>query len=97
LLNILFSNGTFKEPLLNGYADFLGMIFTLTFTFLLPPITFAPTDCPSHRSLIPIQCCKNKNLKTEISRIINPFLSIFIYEKRDDRETEERKKREESQ
>jgi hypothetical protein len=50
LLNDAFSNGSFKKPLLNGYAAFLG----LTFTFLLQPITFAPTYCPSHRSLIPI-------------------------------------------
>jgi hypothetical protein len=40
-----------------------------------------------------------KNLKTKISRITNPFLSIFIYKKRDkrQREKEERKKREERQ
>jgi hypothetical protein len=53
---------------------------------------FALTDCPSHRSLIPIQCSKNKNLKTEISRITNPFLSVFIYKKRDERETERKNK-----
>jgi hypothetical protein len=60
--------------------------------FLLPPITFAPTDCPSHRSLISIQCSKNENLKTKISQITNPFSSVFIYKKRDERE--ERNKRE---
>jgi hypothetical protein len=95
LLNGVFSNGSFKEPLLNGYAIFLGQ----TFTFLLQPITFAPTNCPSYRSLILIQRFKNKNLKTKIPQIINHFLSVFIYKKRDERERqrekEERKKREE--
>jgi hypothetical protein len=38
---VAFSNCSLKEPLLNGYTIFLG----LTFTFLLPPIIFAPTDC----------------------------------------------------
>jgi hypothetical protein len=71
--------------LLNGSFIFLGLIFTLTFIFLLPPITFAPTDCPSHRSLIPIQRSKNKNLKIKISGITNPFSSVFIYKKRDER------------
>jgi hypothetical protein len=52
-------------------------------------------DCSSHRSLIPIQRSKNENLKTEIPRIINPFSFVFIYKKRDERETKERKKREE--
>jgi hypothetical protein len=73
----------------------LGLIFALTFTFLLPPIIFSPTDCLSHRSLIPIQRSKNKNLKTKISRITNPFSSIFIYKKRDEREKKERRKKEE--
>jgi hypothetical protein len=86
----VFSNGSFKEPLLNGYATFLG----LTFIFLLRPIIFAPTDCPSHRSLIPTQCSKNKKFKT--LWITNPFLSVFIYKKKDERETErERRKKEE--
>jgi hypothetical protein len=73
------------------------MIFALTFIFLLQPITFALSDCPSHRSLIPIQRSKNEKLKTEIPRITNIFSSVFIYKKRDerDREKEERKKREE--
>jgi hypothetical protein len=78
--------------LLNGSATFLGLIFALTFIFLLPPITFAPTDCSSHRSLISIQRSKNKKFKTKISQITNPFLSVFIYKKRDEREKEERKK-----
>jgi hypothetical protein len=52
-------------------------------------------DCSSHRSLIPIQRSKNENLKTEIPRITNPFSFVFIYKKRDERETKERKKREE--
>jgi hypothetical protein len=91
LLNSAFSNDSFKKPLLNDSAIFFG----LTFTFLLQPITFAPTDCPTHRSLIPIQRSKNKNLKTEISQIINRFSFIFIYKKRDEkeREKEEIKKR----
>jgi hypothetical protein len=72
---------------------FLGLTFALIFIFLLPPITFALTDCSSHRLLIPIQRFKNKNLKTEIPRITNPFSSVFIYKKRDEREKEERKKR----
>jgi hypothetical protein len=74
----------------------LVLTFGLTFTFLLPPITFAPTDCPSHHSLILIQRFKNKNLKIEIPHIINPFSSMVIYKKRDKRETErERRKKEE--
>jgi hypothetical protein len=86
-------NGEFS----NGSAIFLGLIFALTFDFLLQSITFSPADCPSHRSLIPIQRSKNKNLKIEISQIINHFSSIFIYKKRDEkeqREKEGRKKRE---
>jgi hypothetical protein len=75
---------------------FLGLTFSLTFTFLLSPITFAPTDCSSHRSLISIQRSKNENLKTAIPWITNPFSSVFIYKKRDERETKrERKKKEE--
>jgi hypothetical protein len=70
-----------QEPLLNDYATFL----SLTFAFLLQPITFALTDCPSHHSLIPIQHSKNENLKTEISRITNPF-HLFSYIKREMRE-----------
>jgi hypothetical protein len=63
---------------------------------LLQPIIFTPTDCSSHRSLIPIQRSKNKSLKTEILRITNSFSSIFIYKKIDERETErERRKKEE--
>jgi hypothetical protein len=77
-----------KEPLLNCYAVFLG----LTFIFLLQSITFAPTDCPSHRSLILIQRSKNKNLKTEIPRITTTF-HLFSYIKR---EMRERRKKEES-
>jgi hypothetical protein len=72
----------------------LGLIFALTFIFLLQPITFALTDCPSHRSLILIQHFKNKNLKTKISRIINSFSFIFIYKKRDERDRERKKKEE---
>jgi hypothetical protein len=30
-----------------------------------------------------IQCSKNKNLKTKISRITNHILFVFIYKKRD--------------
>jgi hypothetical protein len=71
---------------------FLGWIFALTFIFLFPPIIFAPTDCPTHRSLILIQYSKNKNLKIKIPPITNSFSSVFIYKKRDERE--ERKKRE---
>jgi hypothetical protein len=57
---------------------------------------FAPTDCSSHHSLIPIQCSKNENLNTKIPWITNPFSSVFIYKKRDERETErERRKKEE--
>jgi hypothetical protein len=67
---------------------------SLTFVFLLQLIIFAPTDCPSHRSLIPIQSSKNKNLKTETPRITNIFSSVFIYKKRDERE---RRKKEERQ
>jgi hypothetical protein len=76
LLNIVFSNSS---------VAFLG----LTFICLLPPITFATTDCSSHRSLIPIQHSKNENLKTKISWITNSFSSVFIYKKR--YEKEERK------
>jgi hypothetical protein len=76
---------------------FLDLIFTLTFIFLLPSLTFAPTDCPSHRSLIPIQRSKNKNLKTKISRITNLFSSVFIYKKRDERERREKEERKETQ
>jgi hypothetical protein len=83
--------------LLNDSAIFLGLIFV----FLLQAITFAPTDCPSHHSLISIQRFKNKNLKTKISQITNLFSSIFFYIKREmrerQREKEERKKREERQ
>jgi hypothetical protein len=93
LLNGVFSNDSFKEPLLNDSAVFLDLTFALAFIFLLPPITFALTDCPSHRSLISIQRSKNVNLKTEILRITNLFSSIFIYKKkRDERDTERKKK-----
>jgi hypothetical protein len=64
----------------------------LTFAFLLQPITFVLTDCSYHCSLIPIQCSKNKNFKTEISPITNPFSSIFIYKKREERDKERKKK-----
>jgi hypothetical protein len=73
----------YKKTLANVHAQKKNLIY------LISPITFAPTDCPSHRSFIPIQRSKNQNLKTEIPRITNPFLSIFIYKKRDERETEE--------
>jgi hypothetical protein len=63
--------------LLNDSAGFLGL-------------TFASTDCPSHHSLIPIQRSKNKNLKTKISQITNPFSYVFIYKKRDKEEGRER-------
>jgi hypothetical protein len=91
LLNVAFSNGSLKEPLPNSSAIFL----VLAFAFLLPPITFAPTDCPSHRSLIPIQRFKNENLKIKISRITNPFSSFFIYKKRDERDGREKEERRE--
>jgi hypothetical protein len=87
LLNVVFTNGFLKEPLLNSFADF----FDLTFALLLPPITFALTGCPSHCSLIPIQRSKNKNLKTKIPLITNPF-HLFLYVKKRD-EGEETKKR----
>jgi hypothetical protein len=87
----VFSNGSLKEPLLYGYAAFLG----LTFAFWLQLIKFASTDCLSHRSLNPIQRSKNENFKNEIPWIIDPFSSVFIYKKRDERETErERRKKE---
>jgi hypothetical protein len=54
-------------------------------------ITFALTDCPSHRSFIPIQYSKNQNSKTEITRTTNPFSSVFIYKKRDEREKKKKK------
>jgi hypothetical protein len=94
LLNDAFSNGSFKKPLLNDYAAFLGLIFALTFTFLLSPIIFVLMNCPSHRSLISIQCFKNKNLKTEISRITNPFLYIKREMRERQREKEERRETE---
>jgi hypothetical protein len=61
----------------------------------ISPITFALTDYPFHRSFIPIQRSKDQNSKTKIRRIINPFSSIFMYKKRDERqrEKEERYKR----
>jgi hypothetical protein len=77
-----------KKPLLNSSATFLG----LTFIVFAPTNKFALTDCSSHRSLIPIQRSKNENLKTEISRITNPFSSVFIYKKRDERDRERKKK-----
>jgi hypothetical protein len=83
LLNGAFSNGFFNKLLLNYSAIFFGLTFALTFVF------FAPTDCPSHRSLFPIQRYKNENLKTEIPQITNPFSFVFIYK----REMRERKKR----
>jgi hypothetical protein len=76
--------------LLNDFAIFLDLTFIF---FLLPSITFTLTDCSSHRSLIPIQRSKNENLKTQISRITNPFSSVFIYKKRDEREQEERREK----
>jgi hypothetical protein len=95
LLNGVFSNGSFKEePLLNGSVIFLGLTFALTFIFLLQLITFAPMDCPSHRSLISIQRSKNKNLKTKIPRINNHFY-LFSYIKREMRETKEKEERRE--
>jgi hypothetical protein len=78
-----------KESLLNTAFNNSSAIFLgLTFIFLLPPITFAPTDCLSHSSLIPIQRSKNENSKNDVLWIINHFSSIFIYKKRDERETE---------
>jgi hypothetical protein len=88
ILNGVFSNGSFKELLINGSATFLGMTFALTLTFFLQPLTFAHTDCPSHRLLIPIQRSKNENLKIEISRITKLFSSVFIYKKIDERDRE---------
>jgi hypothetical protein len=71
-----------KEPLLNGSATLLSLIFALTFTFLLPPITFATIDCSSHRSLISIQHYKKRDEReTE--------------KKRDERETEREKRKKE--
>jgi hypothetical protein len=89
LLNGAFSNDSFKELLLNNFVIFLG----LTFAFLLPLIIFAPTDCPSHCSLIPIQRSKNKNLKTKIPQITNHFSSIFIYKKRKEKRDRRNKNR----
>jgi hypothetical protein len=62
----------------------------------ISPITFAPTDCPSHLSFIPIQRSKNENSKTEISRITKLFLSIFIYKKRGEREAKKREEKKET-
>jgi hypothetical protein len=80
--------------LLNSFAIFFG----LTFAFLIQPITFAPTDCPSHRSLIPIQHFKNENFKLKFYGLPTLF-HLFSYIKREmkerQREKEERKKREE--
>jgi hypothetical protein len=39
-----------------------------------------------------MQRSKNQNSKIEISRITNPFSSVFIYKKRDERDREEKKK-----
>jgi hypothetical protein len=61
--------------------------------YLISPITFAPTVCSSHRSFIPIQRSKNQKSKTETPRITNPFSSIFIYKKRDERKTKKKKKK----
>jgi hypothetical protein len=56
-------------------------------------MTFAPTDYPYHRSLIPIQHFRNKNLKIEISRITNHFSSV-LYIKREMRERNKKGRRE---
>jgi hypothetical protein len=94
----VFSNGSFKSLLLNGSGDFLdltfALTFALTFTFLLSPITFAPTDCPSYRSLILIKYSKNKYLKTKFHGLPTPF-HLFSYIKREMREKEERRKKKE--
>jgi hypothetical protein len=65
--------------------------------YLISPITFALTDCPSHRSFIPIQRSKNKNSKTEAARITNPFSYVFIYKKRDERDIEAKEERNKKQ
>jgi hypothetical protein len=102
LLNTAFNNGYLskivvkcyvEEPLLKGSAVFLGLTFALTFIFLLPPTTFASTDCSSYRSLISIQCFKNKNLKTEILRITNPFSSVSYIKREMSEKRERREKR----
>jgi hypothetical protein len=72
----------------NDYASFFGS----DICFCASTITFALTDGPSHRSFITIQQSKNQNSKIEISRIINPFSSIFIYKKRGERDRERKKK-----
>jgi hypothetical protein len=61
----------------------------------ISPIIFALTDCPSHRSFIQFNDPNIKNLKTEILRITNPFLSVFIYKKRDERDKKEKEERRE--
>jgi hypothetical protein len=81
LLNDVFSNDSLNELLLNDYA-----------VFFVWHLFFAHTYCLSHRSLILIQRSKNKNLKTEISRITNPFSSVFLYKKRYERDRERKKK-----
>jgi hypothetical protein len=61
--------------------------------YLISSITFALTESSSHHSFIPIQWSKNQNSKTEIPRITNPFSSVLIYKKREEREKEKRKKK----
>jgi glucose-6-phosphate-specific signal transduction histidine kinase len=76
-----------RKQCLNGSANFLDLSFALTFNFLLPPIIFALTNYLSLHSFIPIQRFKNQNLKTEISQITNPIFHLFLYIKREMRET----------
>jgi hypothetical protein len=60
--------------------------------YLISPIKFAHTDCPSHCSFIPIQRSKNQNLKIKIAWITNSLLYIFIYKKKDERQREKEEK-----
>jgi hypothetical protein len=86
LLNITFSNGSLKEPLLNGSTIFFGSDICSDIYF------FAPTDFPSHRSLIPIQRSKNKNLKRKSHELPTHF-HLFSYIKREMREKRERREK----
>jgi hypothetical protein len=55
----------------------------------MPPIPFAPMDCPSHRLFIPIQQSKIKIQKIKFHRLPTPY-HMFSIKKRDERQREKK-------
>jgi hypothetical protein len=93
-----FSNDSLKEPLLNTVFNndyvprtivkWFCCFFGSDICFFTPTNNICSHDCPSHRSLIPIQRFKNKKLKLKSNGLPTTF-HLFSYIKREMREKKE--------